>query len=498
MFAADQIVLILFCLTGFGLLICFSTLVIGPRNVSLGPFWQISIVAFSVSFLLFAIIPFVDPLIQTAANFFTLVSFAFIALLFRSWRVQLTRNLIVSVWASLVIFAILYEHLRLQSDYQARVTYMGFLLMLFLLWQSIELTQILRKQQSRLFWAILLLTVLQMGTIAGRTISQALEVSALATSILSEDTAPRLWRWASITINCLRFFLIGAYFLDKKMAEQRALINTIALTEEHLATELQDKESLRQLLSERDALLSALLVAQKTVEVGTLFNRFSHQIKRLSHVMQSSTSLLHKALTLSKEVDTRLPTQLIARILSANQRAANIIATLQIIVLKTPSLPERLDLSIYIESKKPLLLMLLEQKNISFNLRYDQFKSTYVSVNPQEFESALVNILNRTITAFDSSPILDKRVLFEIKCTQTHAQLIIMDNSGEVAPRDLNSLTPALPSNQSTNMDLWLSQHVIKKYGGRIWFANRRDWSSVLLIELPLALSAPHHPHSQA
>ena len=214
--------------------------------------------------------------------------------------------------------------------------------------------------------------------------------------------------------------------------------------------------------------------------------------------MQSSTSLLHKALTLSKEVDTRLPTQLIARILSANQRAANIIATLQIIVLKTPSLPERLDLSIYIESKKPLLLMLLEQKNISFNVRYDQFKSTYVSVNPQEFESALVNILNRTITAFDSSPILDKRVLFEIKCTQTHAQLIIMDNSGEVAPRDLNSLTPALPSNQSTNMDLWLSQHVIKKYGGRIWFANRRDWSSVLLIELPLALSAPHHPHSQA
>jgi hypothetical protein len=498
MFVADQIVLMLFALAGCGLLACFSPVLIGPQKVSLGPLWLTSIASFSISFLFFAAIPVVDPIIQTAANFFTLVSFAFTALLFRSWRVQITRNLNVSVWASLVICAMLYEQLRLQSDYNVRVAYMSCLIMFFLLWQACELIHSLRKQRSRLLWVIFLLTVLQLSTILGRSISQALEASVLATSILSEDMAPRLWRWLSITINCLRFFLIGAYFLDKKMTEQSELFNNIALSEKRLAIELQDKQALRHLLSERDALLSALLVAKKTAEVGTLFNLLRHQLKRLSYDMQSTTSLLHKALALSQEDETHQPqARLIGRILSANQRAINIITTLQIIVLKTPSSPERLDLAIYIESKKTLFLTLLGQKHISFDIQHDQLNAIDVSVHPQEFESALVNILNRTITAFESSPTTSRRVLFEIKRTETHAQLIIMDNAGALESGGLNSLVPSLPSNQHSNVDLWLSQHVIKKYGGRIWFANRPNWSTALLIELPLALHVPDHPLSQ-
>ena len=139
--------------------------------------------------------------------------------------------------------------------------------------------------------------------------------------------------------------------------EQSELVNNIALREKRLAIELQDKQALRHLLSERDALLSALLVAKKTAEVGTLFNLLRHQLKRLSYDMQSTTSLLHKALALSQEDETHQPqARLIGRILSANQRAINIITTLQIIVLKTPSSPERLDLAIYIRSKKTLFL----------------------------------------------------------------------------------------------------------------------------------------------
>ena len=125
MFVADQVILMLFALTGCGLLICFSPSLTGQQSISLGPFWLISVGPFSISFCLFASISVVDPIIQTLANFFNLASFAFCALLFRSWRVRIARHLTTSAWTGLVICALLYEQLRLQGSFYDRVIFVS-------------------------------------------------------------------------------------------------------------------------------------------------------------------------------------------------------------------------------------------------------------------------------------------------------------------------------------------------------------------------------------
>ena len=487
MFVADQVILMLFALTGCGLLICFSPSLTGQQTNSLGPFWLISVGSFSISFCLFASISVVDPIIQTLANFFNLVSFAFCALLFRSWRVRIARHLTTSAWAGLVICALLYEQLRLQGSFYDRVIFVNLLMLVLLFWQGSELAHLCRQKKSKILWASLILIVLQISALTARMVSMAITDSTLATSILSEDIAMRLWRWIAITINSLRFFLIGAYFLAERMSEQRARLIAIASNEKRISTELREKETLRELLSERDTLLGALLIAQKTAEAGKLFNLLGDKLKQLSYVMQAKSSLLHKALFTSQENDARLQAQQISRIISSTQRAANIIATLQIIVLKKTYAPERLDLCIYMQSKKTRLLMLLHQKNISLDIQYDELSSIFVSLNPQEFESALINILNSAVAAFDNSSIAEKRILFEIKRTETHAQLIVMNNGDALDPDSMRAPNPLLSLNSNTNTNLWLSEHVIKKNGGHIWLANRRHWSTALLIELPLS-----------
>ena len=78
-------------------------------------YWQASILLRALAFIVWTVSPYLFGFSLTIANFCFLSSMVFLVLLFRSWRVELSRSDLIIATVFLLISIVIYEILR-QSD----------------------------------------------------------------------------------------------------------------------------------------------------------------------------------------------------------------------------------------------------------------------------------------------------------------------------------------------------------------------------------------------
>ncbi len=485
--ATDQFVLILFALLGFGLLVVFSSFAQETNDKILYKWWGLSVGLYAVAALTFALIPWSHSTLQTPANIAIMGSMLFSALQFRSWRQPIQEPLVAAVWAALVMLGIGYETLRQHSGFTERVVFVSAIFEICLIWQGYELARLIYARGSHILKFLLfcvamsiLLSLVRVDITLNSDMSQAL-------NIFNEASFSRLLRWAGLAAILLKFFGTGAFYAQRQLAERREMIDNLRSKESALSMQAEEKIEIERLLDERNELVNSLIQAKKSAEAGALSAALAHELNQPLCAIQLNAECLQMELS-SAVKNPLLERELISRILSDNKRASEIIASLKQVFAKTALMAQRVDLVELVSSLEKLFIPLAKKENISLVQKYPLSGSCRVSVNIQEFQQVLLNLLNNAIQALSDTKENERHIEIGISKKDKFVYLSVSDTGKGVDPSLQTSIFNLLSTTKFTGigLGLWLSQHIVERHKGRLYLEKHPGWSTTFMIELPL------------
>ena len=483
----DQFFLILFALLGFGLLVMFSSLTHAENNKILHNWWSLSVGLYAISAMMFSLIPWLHPSIQTPANTAIMGSLMFCAVQFRSWRQPIKEPLFAAVWVTLIMLGLIYETLRQHAGFSERVVFVTATFVICLIWQGCELVLLIRAKGPHilkviLFCALLtlLLTLIRAGIILSSDLSHAL-------NIFDEASFSRLLRWSGLATLLLTFFGAGAFYLERQSSERRDLLDALRSKDSALSTQAEEKIEIQRLLNERNELVSSLIQAKKSAEAGALSAALAHELNQPLCAIQLNAECLQMELS-SVVANPLIERELISRILSDNKRATEIIASLKQVFSKTTLVAQRVDIVEVISSLEKVFAPLAKKENISIVYKYPSAGACYVAVNIQEFQHVLLNLLNNAIQALADIKENERHIEFNVSQKDEYVYLGVSDTGKGIDPSLQTSIFNLLSTTKFAGMGLglWLSQHIIERHKGRLYLERQPGWSTTFMIELPV------------
>ena len=484
---AEQVFLVLFGTMALGLLFSFSPLFNKQNSASLNGYWILSVGLYAGGFFIFALVPSVHPALLTPANVCILGTNIFSGLLFRSWRQPIERPLLIAAWGVLLVLGITFEAIRQNGNFADRVVFVTTAFVITYFWQGYEVARLIYTKSPLILKFIFGLIVMALVVTLVRTFTTLNINLSHVNNIFNEELVTRFLRWSQQAITLLIFFAIGTFYLQRQLSERRQMIDSLQSKDSALASEIEEKNQVQQLLTERDELIQSLIRAKKTAEMGALSAALAHELNQPLCAIQLNAECLQMELS-SVVTNPLIKQELVSRILADNQRASEIITALRQIFSNTTLVPQRVDLAETMSSLEKLFLPLAKQQNISLSRNYPITGGCHVLVNPQEFQQVLLNLLNNAAQALSEVTDHERRIEITITQTDTRAYLSVADNGKGIDPATHATIFNLLNSTKYAGMGLglWLSQHIIERHKGRLYITAQPGWATTFMIELPL------------
>lgn len=485
---AEQILLLLFAFLSLGSLLSFSPLLLEQEKSFLSIDWILTIALYSLSCFIFTLVPSTHLVLLTPANFCVIGSYACCALLFRSWRKPIKTPLRILLWILLVILGIVYEIIRQHGTFNDRVIFVMAAFSLAMTWQLYELARLSYVRGLTvlkfIFFFVLLGLILNIVR-AVYTVNAELIPSG---SIFNEEIFSRAIRWGTQVILMLTFLFIGTFYVQRQVYIRRQLTSSISSKDTALLLEATEKSQIRELLTEREALIRSLIIAKKTSEMGALSEALAHELSQPLAAMRLNAECLQLEL-MHADPNVQLSQELITRVLSDNTRASNIILALKQVFLNPERSTQRIDLSTFIQSLDSLFLPLVKQEEISLEILHDLSGPFFVNINVPEFQHVLLNLINNAIHAVSGTARDARRIQIELSKKNERVNLAVLDNGPGIDPNLQATIFNLLSTNKFSEMGLglWLSQHIVERHQGRLWLGERPGWSTAFMIELPFS-----------
>jgi len=112
-------------------------------------FWLLSVALKTSAFLIWSLVPLLNPAFASLASFLFIASAASLGLLFRSWRSTVRPGLIIGVAVSVLIVGIICELLRqVGQNFHLRATLIGSASILISFWELSELAKKIRTESN--------------------------------------------------------------------------------------------------------------------------------------------------------------------------------------------------------------------------------------------------------------------------------------------------------------------------------------------------------------
>jgi signal transduction histidine kinase len=253
-----------------------------------------------------------------------------------------------------------------------------------------------------------------------------------------------------LVINTLSYIALGGYW-----AEKVALAN---------AKSKSENIEIKNLLLERESLISGLLKANKTAATGALSASIAHELNQPLGASFLNIQFLQKKLaegSLSAEQNQ----EVLSALLSDNQRAANIIRSLRSIFSDGKIGAEQVEVGELIESVLKITKPEIQSKNIQVVLRLSS--STPLHVNRAEIQQVILNLINNATQALTDSLATPKTMKIESYDVAEGVEILVIDNG--------------------LGMGLWLCQHIVSRHGGHIRYEDASGGGAQFVIFLPSA-----------
>lgn len=440
------------------------------------PYWMTSLVANIVALFIFGFgVLFVENVSQPEFNFTIANTFFYIAalaqwLFCRSLNQSISKRLGLLAKISVIPFFLIFELLRQFGNFEIRTIYMVCLAFVMFTSQLYELKVFKRRDPSPQ------LTYMQIAT--GIELFFALSRVAVlvlgAFSIQKVDQLPQILIFFTISqlvANTIAYIAIGSYWTEK-----------IALSRSSV---LDENEVVKKLLSEREELISSLLIANKTAATGALSASIAHELNQPVAAISLNTEFIQRKLN-DGQVDSDGLKEVITSIQQDNHRIAKIVSTLRDIFRQEEIKTSDVHLDELIEQTKSIIVP--QARDLKINLKFDLNVNQSIPMNNNEISQVLINLLNNSIEALSNSNQSNKEINIQTRVFGNYVELKVSDNGPGIPDQLKASIFDLMKTNkkQGMGLGLWLCKHIIDRHQGRISYQQSSLGGAEFLIQLPI------------
>ena len=437
-------------------------------------FWGISLFLSSTGYILLGIallsssdINHGTTFLNTVANTLNFASFATLGLFCRAQNRTLNPKLVNVFILLIIIFAIVYEIIRIDGNFSQRNILIGTSTFLFFCWQIGELFKAKKNSNSHQFNMFFYCTLIEAVTLVLRVYFINAFSTTFSMSLNDFPIAVHMIEWTQLTFNILAYNSIAAYWSEKISASNTRI-------------EMENIQ-IKRLLQERDELIDSLSLAEKTAQSGALSASFAHELNQPLGAIKINAK--HLAL-LSKDEKNLKKLDLLEAITRDSDRAANIIQALKQIF--STSNPKKISTDINLMLRR--LGQFFESRSIkeNFSIEYDLKAKNKLLINESEIQQAIINLINNAIDALQRSPKKHKKIFLSCMQEDGFTLITVTDNGEGIDTSIQNHIFDLLKTNRKEGMGLglWLTRYIIERHGGTLSYESTNGLGTTFIIKL--------------
>jgi C4-dicarboxylate-specific signal transduction histidine kinase len=276
---------------------------------------------------------------------------------------------------------------------------------------------------------------------------------------------------AQLVANTIAYIAIGSYWTEKMAIARSAALN--------------ENQVIKNLLFEREELISSLLIANKTAATGALSASIAHELNQPVGAISLNTEYIQRQLNQGQGDASGLK-EVINNIQQDNHRISIIISTLRDIFRQEEIKVSDIHLDEVIEQVKPIILP--HARDLKININFDLNVNQSIPMNNNEISQVLINLLNNSIEALSNSGQSNKQINVHTRIFGNYVELKISDNGPGIPDQLKPSIFDLMKTNkkQGMGLGLWLCKHIIDRHQGRISYQQSSLGGAEFLIQLPI------------
>jgi signal transduction histidine kinase len=486
----NQLLFIIFSLFLLGIYLSTIKKTENERHPYFSDYWPLAILSRASAFLIWAVSPILGSWTLVFANTLYLVSLISLLFTLRSWRIEISSPIKFIAVVTVVSYVIAYEYILHHFDgFLYRAYLLTFLLLLISGFEIRELIINLRKDRAPLLKLLLILAFIQfaLAVFALNMISN--NSNPAAKSIVQNSAEGMIGFWLAFGTQLVFYIFISSFLYQKLWESEKKAHDQLKENRLKLTSVTKEKEAVAELLKERDALVSQLLRANKTVTTGALSASIAHEINQPLTVIQINVQLLRELMDVQNEkADPKMQLELVEEILKNNQRATNVVRSLRSIFSEQTQDFEHVDVVQIIRSVLDISNAELNSKKITVDFKLPD--SAFANVYPQEILQVILNLVNNAVASLSESSQTYKNIVVELAYVDEQIQISITDNGPGVSQANESQLFELLADSKRTGMGLglWLCKYVISRHQGLIWHEHVVDGGAKFCLQFPTNL----------
>jgi signal transduction histidine kinase len=243
------------------------------------------------------------------------------------------------------------------------------------------------------------------------------------------------------------------------------------------------------LLQEKDYLVASMLHDNRNIVANALSASIAHELNQPLGASSLNIQFLKRQLD-RDELSASVSREILNNLDEDNQRAASFVQTLRSIFLDSNATSTVLDLNEQIQEALSIVRPVILNANITLDLQFSP--GLLIAIPKNDLQKVLLNLMTNAVEAFniESSPAYASRSnIITISTTRSFDSVLlsISDNGRGIPSENIPSLFDLLANDQEkvTGLGLWLCQHIIHRYGGRIWYEQPGSVGCRFIVELP-------------
>ncbi len=435
-------------------------------------FWRLSLGSRAAAYLLWAALPIAGPLCGAGANMLFIFSAGCLALLFRSWRTEVSREaLLIVVLCALLVGGLHLVLQKAEGSYAMRLFATGCAGLLFSAWELIELLRHARKDREPLLRLIIGMVVLQ-KLLALTTVIATLHYTTGDQRFLTDNGTKSIYvTWCALSIHLIIYLIIGSYLYRKAIVSQRSAVS--------------EKDKLKVLLNEREKLLSSLVAANRIASSGALSASLTHQLSQPMTAALMQLGLMKHLIEKKKEADPTL-VDLLKNVLQDISQSKQILENMRAIFRQNPRNIKPCDPEQLVSQTITMIQRRLQESNV--RLVYSTGHAVRIKVAEMEIQQVLINLLNNAIDSLELMAGQAKTMWIDISDTADNVIISVSDNGAGVPPELANEIFELAKSGKDGGMGigLWIAKHIVEeRHQGRLWLDTLYAPGARFVMELP-------------
>ncbi len=466
----------------FGLYaLILASLILGTARIEivdkesyLKSYWLLSVSLRALAFAVWGLVPFIGMEFRAVASTLFVGSAIFLALLFRSWRVEVNNQSAIRKSGLFLLFFILM--FIFISSFDERITYralwVGLVIFTISVWEINELSIKIKQKSEYLLKVILGMTLFQTASSMLTVVSVIFFTPKTILTITENSSTSNYFFWVTLTTHLIVYLFIGSYLYQK-----------IIFSENKISKE---RDEIGRLLSEREAMITSLVTANRAAASGALSASIAHELSQPLAATLLNISILRRVLDL-KNTQNPVVEPIVNLIGKETRRAAEILHTIKGIFKEDKIELTESSVDKILKKMKPLLESRAAKSGIGLDFNLGSASRT--NLNFSEFQQVIVNLTNNAFEALEAADKKDKQVVIKTCDFGSNIQISIADNGPGVPEIYQQSIFELMKTTkeQGLGIGLWLSKHIIEqRHAGSLAHFRPDDGGALFVIKLPI------------